>query len=277
VPAVASPAASRAAQVLKVLAAADERELPLSELARRVGVNRASCQTLLLALVDEGLVVRREPGPTYRLGPAMIHLGEAARTSLDAVGTARPALAALRDRFGVTAMAGVVAGREIVVAAVCDAPHPMGLTVVTGGRVALRAPVGPIYVAWSSDAVIDAWLRRAEPPLGRARAAQARRGLSDVRRRGYSVTVRGGRRARGALDHEELGDMRSTEATQRVVGISAAAWDATGALACSLALTGFPDDLTPAEIARVGEAVHESAAGVSTMLGGAPPANGGGR
>jgi DNA-binding IclR family transcriptional regulator len=271
VPVAASPAASRAAQVLKVLAAAREPDLSLSEVARRVGVNRASCQTLLLALVAEGLVTRRDPGPTYRLGPALIHLGEAARASVDVVVVAEPHLAALHHRFGVTTMAGMVTGTEILVAAVHEPVHPLGLTVSSGGRLPLRAPIGPIYVAWADDTTVDAWLDRADPPLGRGRRSRARRDLAEIRRRGYSVTVRGPRRALGAIDHEELTAARDADAALRVVGVSAAVWDAAGALACTLALTGFSGDLTHAEIIEVGQAVRDAAHAVTIVCGGTPP------
>jgi DNA-binding IclR family transcriptional regulator len=271
VPAVASPAASRAAQVLKVLAAAREPDLSLSEVARRVGVNRASCQTLLLALVGEGLVTRREPGPTYRLGPALIHLGEAARASVDVAVLAEPHLVALQRRFGVTTMAGMVTGTDILVAAVHEPVHPFGLTVVPGGRLPLRAPIGPIYVAWADDTTVDAWLDRAAPPLGRTRRARARRDLAEIRERGYSVTVRGSRRPLAAIDHEELTAARGADAALRVVGISAAVWDAAGALACSIALTGFSGDMSRAEIIEVGHAVRDAAQSVTGMCGGRPP------
>jgi DNA-binding IclR family transcriptional regulator len=267
VPAVASPTVTRAAHLLKALAAAPEPALPLSEIARRVDLNRASCQTLLLALVAEGLVTRAEPGPTYRLGPGLIHLGDAARSSLDVTELASPHLDALHQRFGATSMAGVPSGGEIVVTAVRAAPHPFGLTVVTGGRTPLWAPIGPIYLAWASTADVDAWIDRADPPLGRTRAAGARRALAQIRARGYSVTIRGPRRANGALDLEELVDERHDDAV-RVVGISAAAWDASGRLACSLALTGFAGSMTRREIAEAGDAVCDAALDLTRTLGG---------
>ena len=82
-----SRAVERAARVLKVLAAEPDGELALSEIARRVEVHRSSCQTLVLALGAEGLVTRHggASGPTYRLGPALLELAEAARAAVDAI------------------------------------------------------------------------------------------------------------------------------------------------------------------------------------------------
>jgi DNA-binding IclR family transcriptional regulator len=277
VPAVASPVAARAAQLLKVLAAAPERELPLSEIARRLGVNRASCQTLLLALVAEGLVARRgtsavrSPGPTYRLGAGLIHLGETARASLDVSEIAGAHLDALHQRFAVTAMVGVPSSNEIVVTAVRATPHPLGLTVVTGGRTPLRAPIGTVYVAWAPSAEIDAWIARAAPPLSRNQGTRVRRSLAAIRRRGYSVTVLTPRRSRDEPTHEELLDENEDLQRAEVLGVSAPVWDAGGAMACSLALTGFAGGLTTRELHDVSAAVREAAADVTGILGGRAP------
>jgi DNA-binding IclR family transcriptional regulator len=279
VPVLPSPAAARAAQVLKMLAATPDQDLSLSELARRVGLNRTTCQTLLLALTAEGLVVRREPQPTYRLGPVLIHLGEAAKASLDVVDLVGAELDTLHDDLGVTAMAGITTNDEIVIAAVRAAEHPFGLTPVTGGRLPLRAPIGPVYVAWADDGTIDAWLERAKPPLTQGEEQRQREGLARIRHRGYSATVevpdRGGsRRARRGARHEELveTDLAAT-APLSVIGVSAPVWHGDGSLACSIAVSAFSADLTLRELAAAGDAVGRSAARVTALLGGRAPAD----
>src|ERR1700722_13939629 len=95
----------RAAQILKVMAAEPTTDFSLSQLARRIGIHRSTCQTLMLALTAEGLVRRQLPGATYRLGATLLELGEAARSSLGAVAVADRELVRLRDEFGASAIA----------------------------------------------------------------------------------------------------------------------------------------------------------------------------
>jgi DNA-binding IclR family transcriptional regulator len=168
-------------------------------------------------------------------------------------------------------MAGVPSANEIVVAAVRATPHPLGLTVVPGGRTPLRAPIATVYVAWSPDEAVDAWIERATPPLSRARIARLRRSLTAIRRRGYSVTVRGEQRSRGEAWHEELLDENEDLRRAHVLGISAPVWDASASIACSLALTGFAGGLTARELQDVSAAIRDAAADVTRVLGGRAP------
>ena len=62
-----------AARVLKAFSRAD-RELGVSQLARRLGLGVSTVHRLLVTLTDEGLLERGERG-TYRLGLQMYELG----------------------------------------------------------------------------------------------------------------------------------------------------------------------------------------------------------
>jgi DNA-binding IclR family transcriptional regulator len=259
----------RAAQILKVMAAEPMTEFSLSQLARRIDVHRSTCQTLMLALSAEGLVRRRAPDATYRLGATLLELGEAARASLGVVDVADHELVRLRDEFGASAIAGVVAGDTIVIAASHPVMHPFGYTVTAGTRLPLHAPLGTIYVAWSDDATVEAWLSRGESSGSAVDRARTIRELETVRNRGWSATVRpfeesGGGRAstREATDDDLDRDRLST------VGISAPVWDERGALACSIALAAFPSDLEGKRVRQIGAAVAETAQAITAAIGG---------
>ncbi len=184
-----SPSVRRVASVLVRLASEPARDFSLSELARELGLSKASCHSLLLALVSDGLVTRRERARTYQLGPSLVYLGDAARSALVAGQHAIPELQALRDELGVTAVLGVNTPTDVLITAAVPAEHPLGLTIVPGTRNPLRAPMGSIYVAWSTEEVVAAWLDRgaAQGTLDRDRA---RRGVAAIRARGWSATVR---------------------------------------------------------------------------------------
>jgi DNA-binding IclR family transcriptional regulator len=263
----------RAAQILKVMAAEPERAFSLSELARRIGVHRSTGQTLMLALCAEGLVRRRDPEATYRLGATLVGLGEAARATFEVIDTADRELVRLRDLFGASAIAGVVAGDSIVIVAAHPVEHPFGYTVTTGTRLPLHAPLGTIYVAWSDDAVVEAWLDRTDRSPSSPDRTRSLHELEAVRRRGWSTTVRpiegvGGTRAstREATDD----DLECRQLS--VLGISAPVWDEKGVLACSIALAAFPTALSGEQIRQIGSALVESARTITEASGGrAPP------
>jgi DNA-binding IclR family transcriptional regulator len=274
VPAEPSPAVVRAAQVLKTLAAQRGAELSLSALARRVGVHRSSCQTLLLALCAEGLV-RREPGGNYRLGPVLVELGEAARAAVDSMDLVDRALIRLRDEFGTSALAGVVAGDSVVIASAHPVPHPFGYSIATGTRLPLRAPVGPIYVAWADAPAVDAWCARADPPLSRQQRLEIARELATIRQHGWSVTVRPG----GGVTHGRATTREATKEDLRrrrlaVIGISAPVWSERGALVCSLALAAFPADLSGSQVRHIGARLKNEAACITEFMGGSQPSPG---
>jgi DNA-binding IclR family transcriptional regulator len=268
-----SPAVIRAGQVLRALAEQPRHPQSLAELARRCDLHRSSCQTVLLALCAEGFVTRHDPGPTYRLGPLLIELGRAAADGRDLLGVADLELVRLRSQFGVSALAGTVARDSIVIAAAQPVPDQFGHSVVAGSRIALRAPIGCVYVAWSAEPAVRAWLDRASPPLSAASKSARREDLETIRRRGWSATVSradGTRGRRQRTGEATDGDLRGGRLG--VVGLSAPVFDERGELACSIALAGFGDDLSGREIRELGAALTAAASRVMQEIGGHAPA-----
>ena len=89
-----------AARVLKAFSRTD-RELGVSQLARRLGLGVSTVHRLLVTLTDEGLLERGERG-TYRLGLQMYELGVTVFPNLDLHEAALPVLASLREATGET-------------------------------------------------------------------------------------------------------------------------------------------------------------------------------
>jgi len=258
----------RAARILKVLAAAPHASLSLSDIARAVGVNRSSCQALLLALCAEGLSVRQEPGPRYRLGPQLLGLGQAALDSVRLSDVLDVELPRLRDEFQATSLAGSVNGDSVLITAAYGVPHPYGLTVRPGSHVPLRAPAGPIYVAWAGEAAASRWLDLAEPPLGAPRRDALSAALHEVRSRGWSATIQpGGPQA----ETREAADDDLASRDLHVIGLSAPVWAPDRSLASSIALTGLPGSLRGDELWHIAQRVAQVAAGVTDATGGLAP------
>jgi DNA-binding IclR family transcriptional regulator len=282
-----SPSVRRAASVLMLLASEPARDFSLTEVARQLGLSKASCQSLLLALVSDGLVTRRERARSYQLGPSLVYLGDTARSALVAVDLATPELESLRNDLGITAVLGASTPSEMLITSVASADHPLGLTVVPGTRNPLRAPLGSIYVAWSSPAVVAAWFERGAAHGGADDRDRHLRGLAAIRARGYSATVRRfvpapagpapdpalvlrpGRmqEIHDELVWDEVGDGHACP----VLGMGAPVFGRTGDLVCVIGIANPPHELTLPEVEAIGDRLRAASRRLMAAVGGRPP------
>jgi DNA-binding IclR family transcriptional regulator len=275
-PVTPTPSVVRAARLLAALADHPDEDVSLSHLARRLDINKTSCQSLLLALVSEGLVTKGADR-RYRLGSGLVHLGEAAKASLRIPELVTPELDTLSAEFGVTAISGVKDRGDVVLVAVSEVSDPLGLSVRLGQRLPLRAPLGPIYLAWESTDAIESWLDRAQPTEEQDERDQARATLDRVRRRACSITVRrdtpgasGAGSPRSRSRSAEYPECPDPSRTWSVLGIAAPVFGAGGELLCSMALTAFPYQIGDAEITHIADRVRAVASAVTDRLVGAP-------
>jgi len=285
-----TPAAERTVEVLNLLAANAGRPFGVSEIARRLTMSKGSAHALLTTLESAGYLVRHPADKTYVLGPAVVSLGRAAAAAeLTALDYARPVMQRLSDELGLQCLASGAIGDEIVILAKTGTSVPLGVSVEVGQRLPLVPPLGTVFMAWSSPAEIDAWLRRLGADAAEAQLEQSRAAVATVRRRGYSVALEADARARlgraltalGAdaradalrrqvldlvaeLGHDEyiLGEL-SGAARYQVNHLAAPVRDADGHVVLALTLVGFTDELAVAEMEPLGRrlAAEADAAG----------------
>lgn len=265
--------ASRSIDVIDFLAAFPGQGFTLSEIAKATKVNIASCHAVLAALVDRGYLVR-EGQRHYRLGPALVAIGEAALVSQPLIARARDEAAELARKLGVSTLITSVIGDEIV--CVVSAPHAGGDGDMTvGERLPLVPPVGAPFLAWAKEPDIARWIARHEPPADAAMIALWRRSLALTRQRGFHVTLRSqddrtiasmmadlaaGRRATDYKDavtrlfnsfdrHMAQPETIEPDQSYDIVLIAAPVFDKTGGAAFNLCLGGFTSPLSGATIA----------------------------
>ena len=101
------------ARALALLDALAEGPAGVNALARRIGVNPSSASRLL-ATLERGGLVEREPGGPYRLGLHLVALADRVLAGLDVRDLARPQLRALVEQTGETATLSVPGGGEAV-------------------------------------------------------------------------------------------------------------------------------------------------------------------
>ncbi|XVQ14941.1 helix-turn-helix domain-containing protein [Spirillospora sp. CA-255316] len=278
-----SPAVLRASRLLWHLARRPSESYSVSELARIADIPRATCDSILQALAESGLVVRREPGLRYGLGGFCIALGDAARQADPVLNAASGEAEELARRLNACVAVSAPVANETRVMAVSDWGPPLGLRPRPGQSMPLVPPFGAVFVAWD-DAQAAAWLAQAGEDRPGEDPDRWREALEAIRRRGYSVSLTRDRvsdpvpdfatllTSRDAEDvqrrrDEFVGLMQHTEyfateideaATVRLSQISAPVFDATGRAAASLMLMGPQHDLTGRELKALGRQVLEA-------------------
>ncbi|HYC32456.1 MAG TPA: IclR family transcriptional regulator [Gemmatimonadales bacterium] len=140
-------AVSRALRIARTFS--DHRpEWSLAELSRELQLSKPTAFRLLGALADGGLVVRSEPGGSYRLGPAAIELGARAQRANSVVSAARPELEALTRATGETSSVEILAGSEILILDEVRGGHLIGTSPSVGTRwPAHAASTGKVLLA----------------------------------------------------------------------------------------------------------------------------------
>jgi DNA-binding IclR family transcriptional regulator len=290
-----SPQTERLISIVDLLAADPGRGRGLAELARHLGVDKATCLPMIQELVRAGWLVRHPTRKDYRLGPALVPVGRAAASTVDVVDAARPRLAGLADALGAAAGAVIPSGEELVLAELLQpaAGRRGALGLRLGDRFPLRPPLGAVFVAWAGAEATSRWLdRRAAAPDNEIRAWY-RDVLEVVRGRGYVVeqdrperpeTPSGASAPELRLSRRLHAESRGRMADEVLIGalgaanryaafsVNAPVLDRNGATA--LAVCAFldpPSERSGANIAAIGELVRAAAAEVTADVGGMSP------
>jgi DNA-binding IclR family transcriptional regulator len=275
-----SPQTGRVVALIDILAARPNEALTLAEVTRRLGVNKSTCFSMLQALTEVGWLLRDPFHKTYRLGPALVAVGQAASSGFPALEFARPAMIELSRGVGSHCVALAVAPEHVTVVDQVRDVRAVGAP-IGHGYIPLLPPFGAAVAAWSMPEAAQRWLSLA--PAGTAeRYAQA---LDVVRRRGYVVELAEPswtpptegvslpevvEQLALLLPPDVLPLDLDAARTYAVSAINAAVVDADGAVVLIVSLMGFPGTLTGAEIEAAGHRLSAATAAVTAALAGFP-------
>lgn len=284
-----APAIERSIAVLNLLAAHPGERFTLSEIARDLKLNKATLHAILWALTDEGYLVRDADQKSYGLGPALVALGAAARSSQPAVDFAVPEMEALAEDLRLDCVASTAIGDEIVIVARAGTPQPFGIAVLPGQRIPLIPPIGAVFVAWRDEREIDQWVGKLGD-IGGDALSRFRRAVDAVRERGYSVGLEGDTQLllqalrpnrRGTVTVEEgVQGMRREEyalvdvdpkARYRLSHIGAPVFGPDGGVALGLFLIGFQGEVAGKDVERYAERLTAAAERVTKSIHGTRP------
>jgi DNA-binding IclR family transcriptional regulator len=267
--------ASRATDILDLFAAFPGRTFTMSEIMKATGVNVASCHAVLSVLLARGYLEKRQK--EYRLGRALVALGQAAEQTHPLVRRAQKAAEALRHELRVAVLLSTLAGEEILALSSLRDEDGRSARLQTGQRIRMVPPNGVHFVAWGSSDLAEEWLERSQSK-DECEIAQWRRSIELTRKRGYQVTLRREQtpefadlmshlaqgspplayRSEGAriADHGwtlEQPEAIMEDAEYSVALIAAPIFDQQGDAVLSLSLGGFVAPLTGVKIRELAE------------------------
>jgi DNA-binding IclR family transcriptional regulator len=273
-----SPQTERVIALIDVLAARPHEALTLAEVTRRLGVNKSTCFSMLQALTEVGWLLRDPFHKTYRLGPALVAVGQAASSGFPALEFARPAMIELSRGVGSHCVALAVAPEHVTVVDQVRDVRAVGAP-IGHGYIPLRPPFGAAVAAWSGPAVAQRWLSLA--PAGTTeRYAKA---LEVVRRKGYVVELAEPswtpptdatslpevvEQLALLLPPDVLPLELNATRSYSVSAINAAVVDADGAVVLIVSLMGFPGTLTGADVEAAGDRLSAATSAVTVALAG---------
>jgi DNA-binding IclR family transcriptional regulator len=277
-----APSVDRTVALLNFLAGHPDEPWSLSELARRLELNKATAHAMLATLADAGYLLRHPVDKTFTLGPAVIAVGNAAAArQYEVVDFARGEMQALADELSARCIASAAIGEEIVFLAASGDPQPFGVHVQIGQRVPLVPPLGTVFVAWSSPEEIDQWLRRLGPNATEKELRRYRDAVETVRERGYSLGLevpaarglisRGGDRksAVSELGHNEYVLLElEHSASYKLSHVAAPVFGPDGAVALSLNLMGFRHELRAEQVPDLAARLTEATGRVTKAIHG---------
>jgi DNA-binding IclR family transcriptional regulator len=128
------PAVDQASRVLFFLSEAESSYSSLTEICAKVGIHKSKAFSILHTLQKSGLIQRNADGRGYGLGPALIGLSRRFLDNLRAPKLAEPFLDALAKKTGTTAVLGLIADKNVFVAAKREGAGPIVVTMRVGHR-----------------------------------------------------------------------------------------------------------------------------------------------
>lgn len=230
---------------------AEEHELGVSELSRKLGVAKSTVHRLARTLVADGLLEQNPENEKYRLGLALFGLGALVRRRMNLSSEARQDLFALRNATGETVQLAILDGAEIMFVYNLESTQAIRVNSDIGVRKpAFCTASGRAILAFQPQDIVAAafaaGLKRRTPKT-EVDPARLRKLIAEVGQRGYAVE-----------DEESEVGMRAIAAPVRGAG---------GVVVGSVAVAGPVQRLSKETLARIAPEVIRTAEVISGRLG----------
>lgn len=164
----------------------DSEELALSEISKRVSLNKSRAFRLLYTLCERGYVERASDGHRYRLGIKLFE--HASNLRRDVKQLAQPYMRRLQSRFNETVNLAVLHNGEVLYIDLLESSRPFRMSAMVGSRMPIaNTSLGKAMMAYAAEDDLE----NVFDTLTANELRKLRSEMEIVRRRGY------------ATDHEE--------------------------------------------------------------------------
>jgi len=239
-----------ALQVLKVFSA-EEAEIGISSLAKRLGLAKSTVHRLAVTLASEGFLEQNPENGRYRLGLSLFSLGALVRKRMDVSNEARPLLGQLRDKTQEAVRLAILSNTQIMFLYNLESSQAIGIMTYIGSlKPAFCTAEGRVLLAFGAPAALAPVLRdKLEPRTPKTVTApdELARVLEEVRQQGYAVDD----------EESEVG----------VRGLAAPVRDISGKVIAAVGLAGPVQRLTKKDLRALAHDVVSTADAVSVRLG----------
>lgn len=228
-----------------------EPRLPLTDIARKVGLPLSTAHRILTTLRTVGIVEQEGDRDLYRLGLKLLELGSMVLANMEVHREALPCIEELVRETGETVHLGVFDGSQVVSIEKMDSPHGLASHVTIGkGAPAYCTGVGKALLAFQPEAVVERVCRlglTAYTPQTITDPVKLRKDLAQVRALGYAVD-----------NAEHQPDVRCVAAPIR---------NHSGNVVASLSISGPASRIPRNRITSLATRVREVTARLSARLG----------
>lgn len=188
---------ARALAIVDLLMSHPERSFGLTEITRRLNLNKATCHAILSTMTAYGFMVQNPRTKAYRLGPSIIAAGNAAFAQFPVLEYARPELERLDQDLNLGFNIGfAVTGRSrqhMMLLAQYGRTNPMLDSCQLGMRLPNIAPIGACFIAWAPSRYMEEWLtagHQAHGAMNEQVDQKLRVSVIAIRTRGYEVILK---------------------------------------------------------------------------------------
>jgi DNA-binding IclR family transcriptional regulator len=140
--------------VLKAFSA-EEAEIGISSLAKRLSLAKSTTHRLAVTLAAEGFLEQNADTGRYRLGLSLFTLGALARRRMDVSNVSRPLLGVLRDKFQEASTLAILSNRSIMFLHNLESGQAIGIRAHIGDlKPAFCTAEGRVLLAFSPPVVV---------------------------------------------------------------------------------------------------------------------------
>jgi len=250
------PAVVGAISVLNELSGTGEAGATQSELVEATGLSKSTMHNLLSTLESHGFVRREASTRQYRLGPALIPLGNEATRQVKLVRSTLDRVAPLADEYGLSfALAQPIDAHELRIISRFYPPGDVHVGITVGSSYGpMDGALGKVLLASMGEQEAHRLIKGRKLPAHTRATITSPESLIDeideVRTRGWSVS------------HGELNENNA---------VAAGIWGPTGDLELVLLALGFPAQLDGDRLTEIGGVLRDTADEVMGAAGAVAP------